>query len=114
MCPSFGTPAGPPGGTSAKFVTRKASVQSVPTSAPSRGKAIESPGVPPAGPRVTITETDAVTSGLRAEPLSVTSRPRIACGPEGRGRAIVLTLVLAASPAYTEPPTWAASGDEVS
>src|SRR2546426_5330449 len=111
--PSFGTPAGPPGATRTKFVTRNESVESVPTSAPSRGKTIERPGVPPAGPRVTITATDAVTSGFRDDPLSVTSCNRIACGPEGRARTIVLTLAFAVRPPSTKTSTWPESGEDV-
>ena len=38
---------------------------------------ISIPGVPTAGPCVTVTEIEDVTSGLRAVPLSETSRNRI-------------------------------------
>src|SRR5216117_3461373 len=110
MRPSFGTPAGPPAGTRTKFVTRNETVESVPRSAPSRGEAIERPGAPVAGPRVTITATDAVTSGLRADPLLITSCKRIACGPEGRGITTVFVLEVSANPPSTKTAAWPESG----
>src|SRR5207247_10690443 len=108
MRPSSGTPAGPPAGTRTKFVTRNETVESVPRSAPSRGEAIERPGAPVAGPRVTITAIDAVTSGLRADPLFITSCKRIACGPEGSGLTTVFVLEVAAHP----PSPKSAAGPE--
>src|SRR5207247_974139 len=110
MRPSFGTPAGPPAGTRTKFVTRNETVESVPRSAPSRGEAIERPGAPVAGPRVTITATDAVTSGLRADPLFITSCKRIACGPEGSGITTVFVLEVSANPPSTKTAAWPESG----
>src|SRR6058998_730871 len=107
------TPAGPPVATKTKFVTRNETVESVPTRAPSRGKKIDRPGVLPAGPSVTITATDAVTSGLKADPLSVTSCSRIVCGPDGRARTIVLTLAFAVHPSSTKTSTWPESGEDV-
>src|SRR2546428_8100219 len=81
--------------------------------APSRGWKFDRPGAPPAGPCVTITATDAVTSGLSADPLSVTSRIRIVCGPEGIPRTIVLTVAFAVHPPSTKTSTWPESGEEV-
>src|SRR6058998_2582080 len=107
------TPAGPPVATRTKFVTRKETVESVPTRVPSRGKKIDRPGVPPAGPSVTITATDAVTPGFKADPLSVTSCSRIVCGPEGSARTIVLTLAFAVHPPSTKMSTWPESGEDV-
>src|SRR3989441_11184789 len=69
--------------------------------------------MPPAGPCVIITATDAVTSGLSADPLSVTSRNRIVCGPEGSARTIVLMLAFAVHPPSTKTSTWPESGEEV-
>src|SRR5207249_6897401 len=110
MRPSFGTPAGPPGGTRTKFVTRNETVESVPRSAPSRGETIERPGAPVAGPRVTITATDAVTSGFRADPLFITSCKRIACGPEGSGITTVFVVEVSANPPSTKTAAWPESG----
>src|SRR5438034_8518511 len=110
MRPSFGTPAGPPGGTRTKFVTRNETVESVPRRASSRGEVIERPGAPVAGPRVTITATDAVTSGLRADPLFITSCKRIACGPEGSGITTVFVLEVSANPPSTKTAAWPESG----
>src|SRR5437016_2809591 len=110
MRPSFGTPAGPPAGTRTKFVTRNETVESVPRSAPSRGEAIERAGAPVAGPRVTITAIDAVTSGLRADPLFITSCKRIACGPEGSGITTVFVLEVSANPPSTKTAAWPESG----
>src|SRR5437763_17101295 len=101
MRPSFGTPAGPPAGTRTKFVTRNETVESVPRSAPSRGETIERPGAPVAGPRVTITATEAVTSGFRADPLLITSCKRIAGGPEGSRNTTAFVVAAAATPAAT-------------
>src|SRR5947209_16060781 len=71
------------------------------------------PGVPPAGPCVTITATDALTSGFREVPLSDTSCSRIVCGPEGSARTIVLTLAFALHPPSTKTSTWPESGEDV-
>jgi len=60
-----------------------------------------------------MTATDAVTSGFRADPLSVTSRNRIVCGPEGRARTIVLTLAFAVSISSTNTSTWPEFGEDV-
>src|SRR3989441_8970904 len=88
-------------------------VESVPTRAPSRGKKIDRPGVPPAGPSVTITATDAVTPGFKADPLAGTGCRRIVCGPDGRARTIVLTLAFAVHPPSTKTSTWPESGEDV-
>src|SRR5438445_4378925 len=69
--------------------------------------------MPPAGPCVTITATDAVTSGFRADPLSMTNCNRIVCGPEGSARTIVLTLAFAVHPPSTKMSTWPESGEDV-
>src|SRR2546425_1362841 len=69
--------------------------------------------MPPAGPCVIITATDAVTSGLSADPLSVTSCKRIVCGPEASARTIVLTLAFAVHPPSTKTSTWPESGEGV-
>src|SRR5436305_5085973 len=110
MRPSFGTPAGPPAGTRTKFVTRNETVESVPRSAPSRGETIERPGAPVAGPRVTITATDAVTSGFRADPLFITNCKRIECEPEGSGITTVFVLEVSANPPSTKTAAWPESG----
>src|SRR5437899_6281183 len=70
------------------------------------------PGVPPAGPCVTITATDALTSGFMEVPLSVTSCSRIVCGPEGSARTIVLTLAFSVHPPSTKTSTWPESGED--
>src|SRR5207249_10541575 len=110
MRPSFGTPAGPPAGTRTKFVTRNETVESGPRSAPSRGETIERPGAPVAGPRVTITATDAVTSGFRADPLFITNCKRIECEPEGSGITTVFVLEVSANPPSTKTAAWPESG----
>src|SRR5438034_1214268 len=110
MRPSFGTPAGPPAGTRTKFVTRNETVESVPRSAPSRGETIDRLGAPVAGPRVTITATDAVTSGFRADPLFITNCKRIVCGPEGSGITRVFVLEVSANPPSTKTAAWPESG----
>src|SRR5438046_8065080 len=110
MRPSFGTPAGPPAGTRTKFVTANGTVDAGPRSAPHRGETIDRLGSPDAGPRVTITATDAVTSGVRADPLFITNCKRIVCGPEGSGITRVFVLEVSANPPSTKTAAWPESG----
>src|SRR3989442_15472875 len=74
---------------------------------------MDRPGLPHADPRVTTTATDAVTSGLSADPLIATSCNRIACAPEGSASPIVLTLAVAASAPSTKTSTWPELGEDV-
>src|SRR5204863_9781287 len=93
-----------------KFVTRNETVESVPRCVPSRGETIEMPVAPVAGPRVTITATDAVTSGFTADPLFITNCKRIECGPEGSGITTVFVLEVSANPPSTKTAAWPESG----
>src|SRR3989449_7342247 len=76
------------------------------------GNAIEIPGCPVAGPWVTLTETDWLTSGLKAVPLSITSCNRIMCGPEARANRNASTATCMVNPPSTKTATWPAFGEE--
>src|SRR5256885_8428102 len=80
--------------------------------APSWGKAMERPGDPAAGPRVTVTETNWATSGVRPVPLSITSRRRIVCGPEASDKRNAFTLTCEVTAPSTDTSTWPAFGED--
>src|SRR5205807_6988984 len=72
---------------------------------------MERPGGPAAGPRVTVTETNWATSGVRPVPLSITSRRRIVCGPEASDKRNAFMLTCEVSLPSTETSTWPAFDD---
>src|SRR5207302_645527 len=73
---------------------------------------MERPGGPAAGPRVTVTETNWATSGVRPVPLSITSRRRIVCGPEASDKRNAFTLTCEVQLPSTETSTWPAFGED--
>src|SRR2546427_1473832 len=80
--------------------------------AASWGNAMERPGRPAAGPRVTVTETNWATSGVRPVPLSITSRRRIVCGPEASETRNAFTLTCDVTAPSTETSTRPAFGED--
>src|SRR5437016_12588089 len=72
---------------------------------------MERPGGPAAGPRVTVTETNWATSGVRPVPLSITSRNRIVCGPDASDKRNAFTLTCEVSRPSTKTSTWPALGE---
>src|SRR5207249_11809832 len=87
MCPSLGTGSRRTGATRAKSVIWKETVTSRPSTRPGVGNVISTyrisiRGVPVAGPWVTVTEIDALTSGTNADPFVDTSRSWMAWPPE--------------------------------